>query len=65
MKTMTFTTKAPFLMKSGKWSWHTWTNNEPNKHAAMLTKQTEIGAIGCDFGQADHYEVDRFPKFTR
>jgi hypothetical protein len=60
MSTQQYKTVAPFS-KSGRWSWHTWTNAEPNKHAALFAKQAELGADGFDAGQADHHEFSRFP----
>jgi hypothetical protein len=50
----TLRTTAPFLMPSGGWVWVTWTNSIPNKHAAILEKKEELGAVAADFGQADH-----------
>jgi hypothetical protein len=41
------------------WTWITWTHAHGNKHAAIIEKAEEIGAVRWDFGQADHGPVDR------
>lgn len=61
MSNATHTTRADFC-KNGRWSSHTWSHREPNKHAALVAKQAELGATGFDAGQADHHEFDRFPR---
>ncbi len=57
----THKTRADFS-KRGRWSSHTWAHSYPNKYAALVAKQIEIGADGFDAGQADHHEFDRFPR---
>lgn len=61
-----FWTKAAFFhARLNVWAWHAWFHNQGNKHAAILTKQTELSADGADFGNADHYESDRIPGGRR
>lgn len=55
---MKFRTKAPFYLKD-RWVWLKWSNDEPSKHAAILRKAAEIGALSWDFGQSDHEERSR------
>ena len=43
------------------WSWLKWDHKEPSKHAAIIDKAKEIGAVGWDFGQADHFRTDEWP----
>jgi hypothetical protein len=57
--TNTYRTRAAFSFK-GSWRWVTWNHNEGNSHAAILTKKTELGADGCDFGNSDHAELSRW-----
>jgi hypothetical protein len=59
-----YTTRAAFL-RGGRWGWIRWTHGDANKHAAILGKATEIGAQGCDFGNADHDETSRYSFETR
>ena len=63
---MKWTTRAAFITKQGgSWSWVKWTHFDPNKHAAILAKAKELGAVAWDFGQADHFEADRYPHGSR
>jgi hypothetical protein len=55
-----YTTLAAFQCKD-KWIWVRWTHNEPNSHAAIISKAKELGAAGWDFGQAEHHETSRYP----
>jgi hypothetical protein len=55
-----YKTRAAFQMAGGRgWTWITWTHAHGNKHAAIIEKAEEIGAVRWDFGQADHGPVDR------
>lgn len=53
-------TRAAFRMAGrAGWTWITWTHAHGNKHAAIIEKAQEIGAVAWDFGQADHGEIGR------
>jgi hypothetical protein len=64
MNMTTWTTRAAFQMTNGAgWTWLTWTHDSEergNKHAVILRKAKEIGAVRWDFSQADHSETPRF-----
>lgn len=56
----TLRTRAAFLLPGHHaWTWLTWSNHHASKHAAIIAKATEIGAVGWDFGNADHDFADR------
>jgi len=60
-----FTCRAAFVV-SGRWTWVKWTGmGDGNKHAFILGKAAELGATGWDFGQADYFEADRYPHWSR
>lgn len=53
-----YRTRAAFLIGSS-WRWYSWSSREPNKHEAIIAKARAVGAVGWDFGNADHCEADR------
>jgi hypothetical protein len=53
-------TRAAFMVKPGAgWTWLTWSHAHGCRHAAIIEKARELGAVAWDFGQADHGEVGR------
>lgn len=57
-----FTTSAAFLLPGrSAWLWVKWTHSTSGRCAAILDKAAKLGAVGWDFGQADHYPSSAYP----
>ena len=56
--------RAAFILTAGgAWTWITFTHegrDVGNKHAAIIGKAKELGAVGWDFSQAEYAPADRF-----
>lgn len=56
--------RAAFILSAGgAWTWITFTHEgaeQGNKHAAIISKAKELGAVGWDFSQAEYAPADRF-----
>ncbi len=54
----THRTKAAFMLPGSQhWIWLTWCHGPETKHAAIINKANEIGAIRWDFGNSDHGRI--------
>lgn len=56
--------RAAFILAAGgAWTWITFTHEGAdlgNKHAAIIGKAKELGAVAWDFSQAEYDRADRF-----